>query len=132
MKWIIDDIRRAWRQLLRWQTWLVLGLMGGFAALIYLVARYAFRTDSILSFLHLTSGQCRTMTNGLIIAMFSGMVFFALTVLATFGELQHYLIARQKNASREARKALTWTIVWGCSALTIAIAALSYFKANCY
>lgn len=132
MKWIIDDIKRAWDQLQRWQTWLTIFLIAGFAALAYLVARYAFKTDSVLSYLRLTSGYCRTMSNGLIIAMFTGMIFFMLTAMLTIGEAQRYFQSQQRRAYRDAAQAMKWGIFWGCCAICIAVTALVFFKANCY
>lgn len=132
MKWIIDDIKRGWAQLQRWQTWLTMLLIAGFAALAYLIAGYAFRTDSILSFLHLTSGYCPAMGNGLIIAMFTGMIFFMLTALLTLGEVQRHFHAKQRGHHHEATKATRWGFLWGGSAIAIAAAALVFFKMNCY
>jgi len=132
MKWIIDDIKRGWAQLQRWQTWLTMLLIAVFASLAYFVAGYAFRTDSILSFLHLTSGYCPTMGNGLIIAMFTGMIFFMLTALLTLGEVQRHFHAKQRGYRREASKAAYWGFFWAGLAVTIAVAALVFFKANCY
>lgn len=132
MKWIIDDIKRGWAQLQRWQTWLTIFLIAGFAWLAYLVASYAFRTDSVLSYLHLTRGNCRAMSNQLIIAMFTGMIFFMLTVVLTIGEVQRYFQSQQRNAWREAGLARKWGFFWGLCAIAIAIAALVFFKTNCY
>ncbi|MCE1241078.1 MAG: hypothetical protein LWW83_14260 [Azonexaceae bacterium] len=132
MKWIIDDIRRALAQLTRWQFWLVVSLLGVFAGLGWLISRYAFRTDNILSYLHLTQGACRTMTNGPIIAMFSCMIFFLLTALLTLGEVQRHIEARRRAAWREMRRSLIWACVWGISALAIGVGALLFFKHNCY
>ena len=132
MKWIIDDIKRGWAQLQRWQTLLTIFLIALFCGLAYLVAGYAFRTDSILSYLRVTSGGCLTMDNPLIIAMFSGMIFFSLTAVLTLGEIQRLFHARQRRAWREAGVALRWTIFWGCCAVGISVVALLFFRANCY
>ncbi|OMG54657.1 hypothetical protein BJN45_05400 [Azonexus hydrophilus] len=132
MKWIIDDIKRGWAQLQRWQTWLTIFLIAGFAVLAYLVASYAFKTDSVLSYLRLTNGHCRTMSNGLIIAMFTGMIFFMLTAMLTIGEAQRYFQSQQRRAYRDAAQAIKWGIFWACCAICIAVAALVFFKANCY
>lgn len=132
MKWIIDEIRDSWAQLKRWQTLLTLSLLALFVWLAYLVAGYAFRTDSVLSYLRITSGGCRNMSNGLIIALFSGMIFFTLASVLTIGEVQRYFHARQKNAHRESSRALGWGIFWAACAIGIAGAALLFFQANCY
>lgn len=132
MKWLIDDLRQAWQQLQHWHTWLVIGLLALFAWLAYLVAGYAFRTDSLLTFIHRTTGSCREMTNGLIIAMFSGMIFFTFSSVLTLGEVQRYFQARRHHAWREMRHALLWACFWACVAITITVCALVFFKTYCY
>jgi hypothetical protein len=76
MQWLINDIKNALAQLGRWQTWLVIGLISLFALLAYLISGFAFKTDAILMSLRHSSGACREMSNGVIIAMFCGMIFF--------------------------------------------------------
>jgi hypothetical protein len=132
MKWIIDDIREAWAELKRWETWLTIGLLLAFSVLTYLIIRFAFRTDAILSHLGLAGGFCMAMSNQAIIAIFSGMIFFALTATLTLGETQQFFQARKKGAEQKAQKALRGAILWGVVAVSIAIGALTYFNMNCY
>lgn len=132
MKWIIDYIRGSWAQLQRGQIRLTIFLIAVFGGLTYLVAGYALRTDSVLSYLRITNGGCRNMDNGLIIAMFSGMIFFTLSAVLTIGEVQRLFHARQRHSRREASLALRWTIFWGCCAVGISVVALLFFRANCY
>ncbi|MBS1139082.1 MAG: hypothetical protein H6R13_535 [Proteobacteria bacterium] len=131
MNWIIDDIYSAIVQLKRWQTWLVIGLIGIFAGLAYLLVGFAFRTDALLIFLHRTAGSCRELTNGTIIAMFCGMIFFLFTALLTLGEFQRYFQFKQHAAHHQTRQALTWGIVWGLTAVGIAVGALVFFSSYC-
>ena len=131
MKWIIDDLCRAIAALKRWQTWLGIGLLALFAGLAVLLSRYAFRTDAVLLFLHRTAGSCRQLTNGIIIFMFCGMIFFAFSAVLTLGECQRYLDLRQHHAQHAARQALRGAIAWGAVAVSIAIAALIFFNAYC-
>lgn len=132
MKWIINDIREAWAELKRWETWMIIGLLLAFSVLTYLILRFAFRTDAILSYLGVAGGYCMTMSNQAIIGIFSGMVFFALTATLTIGETQQFFLARKRGAHHLAQKALRGAILWGIVALAIAIAALTYFNINCY
>lgn len=131
MKWIIDDLKRAWAQLKRWQTWLTIGLLGLFALLAWLIAGFAFRTDAVLLFLHRTAGSCRQMNNGTIIFMFGGMIFFVLSAVLTLGEFQRWIHFRQIRATAQARQALTWGIVWSALGVGIAAAALAFFMRFC-
>ena len=96
MKWIIEEIYGALLQLTRWHTWLVIGLISIFVGLAYFVGSFAFRTDGILLFLHRTAGACRELTNGVIIFMFCGMIFFGFAALVTLGEFQQYFEYRGK------------------------------------
>lgn len=131
MKWIIDDIKNAIIQLGRWQTWLIIGLISMFALLAYLIGSFAFRTDSVLMFLRHTTGSCREMTNGIIIFMFCGMIFFLFTALLTLGEFQQYFVFKQRAAHFQARKALIGGISWAVFAVVLAITALIFFNSYC-
>ena len=95
MQWLINDIKNALAQLGRWQTWLVIGLICLFALLAYLISGFAFKTDAILMSLRHSSGACRTMSNGVIIAMFCGMIFFLFAGVLTLGEFQQYFQFKQ-------------------------------------
>ncbi len=131
MQWLINDIKNALAQLGRWQTWLVIGLISLFALLAYLISGFAFKTDAILMSLRHSSGACRTMSNGVIIAMFCGMIFFLFAGVLTLGEFQQYFQFKQRGAHHQARRALIGGIGWGLGALTLAIAALIFLNHNC-
>lgn len=131
MKWIIDDIFSALAQLKRWQTWFVLGLIGVFAGLAYLISSFAFRTDALLVYLHRTAGSCRELTNGMIIFMFCGMIFFLFAALLTLGEFQQYFEFKQHNAHHQAHKSLLWGAGWGFGTVLIATSALVFFIQYC-
>lgn len=131
MKWITEDISRALAQLKHWQIWLVIGLIGTFAGLAYLIGTFAFRTDAVLIFLHRTSGACRELSDGLIIFMFCGMFFFLFAALLTFGEFQRYFEFKQHSAHYQARQSLTWGIGWSIATIGIAVAALVFFSRYC-
>ena len=132
MKWIINDIKEAWKELHRGETWMVIGLLVLFSVLTFLIVRFTLRTDALLNSLGVSSGHCRLMSNKTIIAMFSCMVFFALMVVLTLGEMRQYFIAKARGARQLAKKSQRWTIVWGGSALSLASGALIYFSQNCY
>ncbi len=131
MKWIIDDLLRAFAQLKKGSTWIGIGLIVFFALLAYAVAQFAFKTDSVLMFLRNSAGACREMTNGIIIFLFCGMIFFLFTALLTLGELQRHFELKQKRAHHQARHALFWGAAWGGTSITIAIAALIFFNSYC-
>lgn len=131
MKWIVEDLSRALEQLKLWQTWLVIGLLALFAGLAYLVGTFAFRTDAVLLFLNRTVGSCQELTNGSIIFMFCGMIFFLFTAVLTLGELQSYFDLQERKAYHQSRLALRWGIFWGCTAIAISMAALVFFNQYC-
>ncbi|WP_265942986.1 hypothetical protein [Dechloromonas sp. A34] len=131
MAWIINDIKKALAQLRRGQTWLAIGLISLFAFLAYVVSQFAFRTDSVLMFLRHTASSCREMTNGIIIFLFCGMIFFLFTAVLTLGELQRYFDLKQRSAHYQARQTLYWGLGWGAVAIGIAVAALVFFNTYC-
>lgn len=131
MKWIIQDIKNALAQLKRRETWVGIGLIALFGLLAYAVALFAFRTDSVLMFLRHTVGSCREMTNGIIIFLFCGMIFFLFTALLTLGEFQRYVEFKQHGAHYQARQTMFWGIGWGALAITIAVSALVFFNSYC-
>lgn len=131
MKWLLDDLKAAFAELKRGETWLVIGLMAAFGLFTFIIAHFAFQTDSVLRYLKISSFSCRELTNGPIIFLFCGMVFFALTVVSTFGEIQRYFYHRNHRSPFEARKAGIFAMIWGGAATTIFISALIFFKHNC-
>ena len=131
MIWIINDFKKAFAQLKHWQTWMAIGLIALFSLLAYLVGSFALQTDSVLLFVRHTASACREMTNGVIIFLFCGMLFFLLTAVLTLGELQRYVQFKQRNAYHQARQTLFWGIAWGTTAISIAIAALIFFTTYC-
>ncbi len=132
MRWIIDDIKEICVSLRHWHGWVSIFLIALFSGLAYLVAGYALKTDAVLSYLRLTSGACNKMNNGLIIALFSGMIFFTLFAVMTLGETQHFITAKRKGVKQQARKALRGMLFWGSCAVAISTIALLFFRANCY
>ena len=131
MNWIIDDINSALAQLKRWETWLVLGLISVFVGLAYLIGSFAFRTDALLVFLHRTAGACRELTNGMIISMFCGMIFFLFAALLALGEFQQYFEFKQRNAHHQAHQSLLWGIGWSLGTIGVAIGTLVFFSQYC-
>lgn len=131
LHWIVDDFRTLIAQLKRGQTWFVIGLLTVFAALTYFVSTFAFRTDNLLVFLHRTAGACRTMSNGAIIFLFCGMIFFMLTALLTLGEFQRYFEFKQHHAHVQARHALIGGCIWGAISIGISVSALIFFNYYC-
>lgn len=132
MKWIIDDLISLLGELRKGKTWVAIGLICLFALLAYTVAQFAFKTDAILVYLRNTASACREMTNGIIIFLFCGMIFFLFTALLTLGEVQRYFVLKERGAHKQVRQTIIWGGVWGGVALTIAIAALIFFKTYCH
>jgi len=138
MKWLAEfftelqnELNSVKAQLKRGETWLTIGMIAGFALLAYTVAQFAFRTDTVLRYLHLTVGACRELTNGPIIFLFCGMIFFLLATVVTLGEFQTYFDSRQRGAHYEARQSLIRGLSWGGVAILITSAALLFFNAYC-
>ncbi len=131
MSWIIEDFKRALLQLRRWQTWATIGLIGFFALLAYLVGRLALKTDSVLTYLRVSAHSCRDFSNGVIIFLFCGMIFFLFTAVVTLGEAQRYFQFRQRGATLQAHQALKGCGAWGFVAVSIAVSGLIFFNKYC-
>lgn len=138
MKWLNetlselhDELKIILAQFKRGETWLALGLIFGFGLITYLVGRFAFRTDSVLRYLNQSAGFCRELSNGPIILLFCGMIFFLLTAVLTFGEFQRYFDFRERGGHFEAHRALISGITWGAIAIGISLAALLFFYNYC-
>jgi hypothetical protein len=131
MKWLLELLENALAQLKRGETWLFLGLLATFGLLTYAVSQFAFKTDSVLRQLHHSMASCRELTNGPIIFLFCGMIFFLLFVVITLGEFQRYFDFRKRGAYYEARHALWHGIGWSVIALGIPLAALLFFHDYC-
>ena len=131
MKWIIDDLLAALAELKRVETWIFLGILGGFGLLAWGVFQFAIRTDSVVRFLRNTAASCRELSNGPIIFLFCGMIFFVFSAVITFGELHRYFHFRDIGARHEARSAMVHGVIWGVIAISISIAALIFFYNFC-
>jgi len=130
-KWIIDDIGLALAALKRGKTWLVLGLIAGFGLLSWGVLQFALKTDSVLRHLRNTASVCRELSNGPIIFLFCGMMFFLFAMVITFGEIQRYYHFRERGGHFQARQSLHHGIFWAVVAIGIASAALILFNTYC-
>ena len=132
MKWLINDLKAAFAELKQGSTWLVIGLIAGFGLLSFIVAQFALQTDTMLRYLRISSFNCREMTNSSIIFMFFGMIFFGLTIISTFGEIQRYFLFKNRKSHYEARQAKIYGLIWGGIAMTLSVSAIVFFKLNCW
>ncbi len=131
MSWIIAEFKHALAQLQRWQTWAVIFLLGFFGVLAYHLGRMALWTDSVLTFLRVNTHSCRQLTDGIVIALFCGMIFFLFTAVLSMGEVQRYIQFTQRGATYQARRALASGIGWAALTAVIAIAGLYFFSTTC-
>jgi hypothetical protein len=131
MKWILDDLRSALAELKRASTWLVVGMIFLFAALAYALFQFAIQTDSVLRNLKYSMAACREMTNGPIIFLFCGMIFFLFSATVTLGEAQRYFHYRERKNKREMAQSMKHGIGWGIFAVSLAAGGLIFFNINC-
>ena len=131
MKWILDDIRSALEELKRGSTWIVIGMISVFGLLAYAIFQFAIRTDSALRYLKYTMASCREMTNGPIIFLFCGMIFFLFSAAVALGEVQRYYHFSELGSKHEAALAKKHGIGWAAFAIIIALGGLTYFMMNC-
>ena len=128
---IRNELNAGLRQLKRGETWLIIGLLSFFGLLAWAVAHFAFRTDTVLVYMRYTIGNCRELTNGPIIFLFCGMIFFLLAAVVTVGEFQQYFDNKRRGALQQARQALHHALIWAAVAVAISVAALLFFNAYC-
>ena len=131
MKWILDDILSALDALKRGATWVVIAMISAFALLAYGILHFALQTDSVLRHLKYSMAACREMTNGPIILLFCGMIFFLFAAAVTLGEVQRYFHFSSRKGKHETQQALKHGIGWGTFAVSIAIGGLIFFNMNC-
>lgn len=132
MTWIIVEFKRGLAQLRRWQAWAAIVLLGFFGMLAYQVGRMALWTDSILTYLRVSTHPCRQLTDGMIIALFCGMIFFFFSAVLSMGEVQRYIQLNQRGTTYQARRALASGAGWGALAMAIAVAGLYFFSTTCH
>lgn len=131
MKWIVDELGRLAAELKRKETWIGIGVISLFTVLAFLIVSFAFRTDSVLLYLHHSVVACREMTNGTIIFLFCCMMFLMFFIVLTLGELQRYFNFRDMQANRDAEQALKGGLIWGGVAIATAMAMLIFFNMYC-
>ena len=131
MKWILEDIQSALAELKRGSTWLVIGLISLFGLLAYAIFQFAIQTDSALRHLKYTMSACREMTNGPIIFLFCGMIFFLFSAAVALGEVQRYFHFRERGSKREMAQSMKHGIGWSAFAVSLALGGLTFFNMNC-
>lgn len=131
MKWIIDDLKDAFAELKRKETWLVIALFIGFGLLALTILQFALKTDSILLYLRITANACRQLSNGPIIFLFCGMIFFLLFCALTFGEVQRHFHFKARGGHYQAQQSFRYAFLWMVIAIAIAVAGLVFFNTYC-
>lgn len=129
--WIGDDFGRAIEQLKKPETWVFIGLLTIFGGLIYFGYRLARKTDSFLRFIRAETASCVEMTNGPIIFLFFGTLFFALAMTVTLGELSQHFDYKRRQAQYQARRSLIQASIWGAVSLVVGAALLIYLDSRC-
>lgn len=131
MKWIIHDLKEALAQLKRKETWLVITLLVGFGIVTYTILQFALKTDSVLMYLRHTASACRQLSNGPIIFLFCGMIFFVFSCAITFGEIQRYFHFKQRGGHYQASQSFRAAFFWLAVAIAISTAGLLFFNEYC-
>lgn len=131
MKWILDDIRNALNALKHGSTWIVIGMISAFALLAYSIFHFAVQTDAVVRHLKYSMASCREMTNGPIIFLFCGMIFFLFAAVVALGEVQRYFHFRTRKSRQQMQQSLKHGLGWAGFALSIAIGGLIFFNMNC-
>ena len=128
---IFDSLRRTFNLFRKIETWAVLGLLTVFGVFIFFTVDYALRTDTMLLILGHRGAPCREPGDAGILGLFGGAFFFALAVVALFGEITQYLDLRRLAAPYETQRALKGALGWGAFAFTLGLAMLLYLRSLC-
>jgi hypothetical protein len=131
MEWILKDISNALAKLKRGSTWVVIGLVLLFAMLAYAIVQFALRTDSVLRDIRYTVTACQEMTNGPIIFIFCGMIFFLFSAAVALGEIQRYFHYSERGSKYEMAQSLKHAAGWSVFAISLAAGGLIFFNMNC-
>jgi len=129
--WMRDDFKRMLLTLKRPETWITLGMLGGFGLITWGIIRLALRSDNTLRSLHPALAYCREQDNLSIGIIFFLGVFFVLCALASIGEFFNYLEAKRHHAHDTARRSLITIAITATVALSFGGGALLYLEGRC-
>ena len=129
--WIRDDTRHLVEALKKPETWITIGLVVGFGAIAWGIARVALLSDTMLRAVHPGMVICREQDNTSISVLFFTCLFFVLGALATVGEFFNYLEAKRHKAQFAAKKSLITMGIWGGLALALGFGTLLFLEARC-
>lgn len=131
LSWVVDDFRRVLAALGRRETWMFLGMATVVASIVGAAFKYALHLDFLLRLRSLTTSACHEVGNGSTALLFAATVFFALTLVAAFGELARHADFKRHRAVAAARSAGWHSLGWGTLSLLIGAALVVMLDSQC-
>lgn len=129
--WIRDDLKHMLAALRKLETWITIGMVGGFGLIAWGILRLALQSDNTLRSLRPAMAFCREQENAAILFIFFCGVFFVLSAFATVGEFFNYLEAKRHKSFATARRSLLTTALTGTIALVLGFAILLFLEGRC-
>lgn len=129
--WIADDFRRLVALLRQREMWILIGITGIFAVIVYYSFQFALKFDFMMRLRRLTYVACQEIGNSATAFLFFGMIFLALAISMMFGEFARHLDYKRHKARAQARSAAWSCAGWAAAALFLGIAIVTFLQSQC-
>lgn len=128
--WIGDDLRTLAGHLRRIETWLLLGMMLTFGALLFIGFYYALRFDFTMQIWKFGGLSCQQIGNIQAFVMIYAVVAFVLAAITALGEFGHFIDNKRRNypeANKHARSTLILLLV----TMGLGIGVIAFLSSIC-
>ena len=112
--WIGDDLRTLATHFRKVETWLLVGMMLTFGALLFVGFYYALRFDFTMQIWKFGGLSCQQIGNLQALTIIYAVLAFVLTAVTTLGEFGHFIDNKRRHypeASKHARTTLILLVV---------------------
>ena len=128
--WIGDDLRTLSAHFRRVETWLLLGMMLTFGALLAVAFYYALRFDFTLQIGKFGGLSCQQIGNLQALVMIYAVVAFVLAAVTALGEFGHF-IDNKRRQYPEARQHARRTLILLLVTLGLGIGVIAFLSTVC-
>lgn len=128
--WIADDLRTLADHFRRVETWLLLGMMLTFGALLFIAFYYAMRFDFTLQVWKFGGLSCQQIGNLQALTIIYAVVAFVLAAITALGEFGHFIDNKRRNFP-EARKNARTTLLLLVVTMALGIGMIVFLSKIC-
>jgi hypothetical protein len=128
--WIGDDLRTLATHLRRLETWLLLGMMLTFGALLFAAFYYALRFDFTMQIWKFGGLSCQQIGNLQAIAIIYAVVAFVLAAITALGEFGHFIDNKRRHYP-EARKHGRSTLILLLVTMGLGLGMIAFLHSIC-